>query len=278
MCHFGYDIQVVDGRKVLVPNQDADAVRRIFRMIASRARCWRSRGPWRARSGRNSRCARSCAIPLTRRIVQQARQVTYAQCEPIVPAADWLTANQTLAARGRKPGRGGGRKNKAFLWPVCGRCGGRFYRHGPSLYRCYGVGPSEQPAPSGRGAGVTISLEDLDRQVWQAFADADDAEVIETVVPGKDWAEEIAATTLAIRDLDPAADDYDERHSALMAELRDLRVRPVEPERRTATATGRTEGEAFQLMTRDEQRDFIKLWTLTVWPKGREPRWSLDRS
>lgn len=63
------------------------------------------------------------------------------------------------------------------------------------------------------------------------------------------------------------ADDYDERHTTLIAELRRLRTLAAQPTRRSATCTGRTEGDAFQAMAEAEQKAFIRLWTLTVWPK-----------
>jgi len=46
-------------------------------------------------------------------------------------------------------------------------------------------------------------------------------------VPVHDWQAEIAQTAAAIRDLDPLADDYDEKLAALRAKLRDHQDRQV---------------------------------------------------
>jgi peptidoglycan/xylan/chitin deacetylase (PgdA/CDA1 family) len=93
----------------------------------------------------------------------------------------------------------------------------------------------------------------------------------------KDYGEEIAATQLAIRDLDLLADDYDLGHAVLMTELRRLRSLPAEPPGYWAQPTGRSEGDAFRAMTFEERQAFIKLWTLTVFAPGNEPRWRLSR-
>ena len=45
--------------------------------------------------------------------------------------------------------------------------------------------------------------------------------------PGRDWQAEIAETAAAIRDLDPLADDYDDKLAVLRAKLRDYQGRPV---------------------------------------------------
>ena len=106
------------------------------------------------------------------------------------------------------------------------------------------------------------------------------------MIPGTDYAEEIASVVLARKDLDDFADDYDERYAELSAELRRLRALPVQPEVRTAVKTGRTEGDAFRVMSPEERRSFVRLWTLTVWPAGHDAlisitgnrrRWVLTR-
>jgi len=60
-----------------------------------------------------------------------------------------------------------------------------------------------------------------------------------------------------------------------MTELRRLRSLPQEPPGVRTLRTGRTEGDAFKAMDPDERRAFIRLWTLTVFPPGADPRWEL---
>lgn len=140
-------------------------------------------------------------------------------------------------------------------------------------YRCAGLGPAGNTA-QGQACGNTIKMGLLDAEVTAAFLEADDAEIVETVVSGSDYAEEIAQAQLAVKDLDIMADDYDDRHAALIKELRRLRGLPAEPARVVFDKTGRTEGDAFKAMSYEERRAFIRLWTLTVHPEG-EPRWTL---
>lgn len=281
---YGYTLVPEDGKKVLVPDtQAAEVVRRIFRAVAAgstllevaRSLAGIPTGYGKAvwAEGTVRAIIRNAVY---RGLLQHGRKVTYAETEPLVTAAEWLAANQALASRGRRPGNGTkGRPSASLLRPVCGRCGGPLYRWGVS-YRCAGVGPSGNSAQR-HSCGNRIRLETLDAEVWQEFAEHDDPEIVETVIPGSDYAEEIAAVQLAIRDLDSLADDYDTRHAGLVTELRRLRDLPAEPERRSAVFTGRTEGEAFRVMTDAEQRAFIRLWTLTVQPEGSDPRWTLSR-
>jgi hypothetical protein len=89
-------------------------------------------------------------------------------------------------------------------------------------------------------------------------------------ISGRDWAEEIAQVQLAIKDLDLDAEDYEEQHAELRAELRRLRALPVEAPRVETTVTDRSEGDVFGEMSDEERRAYVRLWTLTVWPKGHE--------
>ena len=202
--------------------------------------------------------------------------------KPIVTAVLWLDANNAVAARARGAGRGGGRKSRSLLKPVCGRCGGPMYIYARNpvkyaRYRCAGLGPTGNTA-QGKACGNTISMLVLDAEVTAEFEAADDAEIAETVISGSDYAEEIAQIQLAVKDLDLMADDYDDRYAELITELRRLRALPSEPARVVSVPTGRTEGDAFKAMSDDERKAFIRLWTLTVYPEGSEPRWKLDRS
>jgi DNA invertase Pin-like site-specific DNA recombinase len=271
---FGFRIAVAeDGRKTLEPDPDeAPAVKRIFREVAGGATpgqlaraltidgvpTRRGLATWSDRT-----VGQIIANPVYRGLVQH-RGVTYMTIDPLVPVADWLNANQAVKARYQSKGHGsrGRPMASALLRPDCGKCGGPMYRWG-RYYRC------------AKGCGNTITMAVLDAEVTAEFLADDEPEVIETVVPGKDYAEDIAAAQLAIRDLDVLADDYDDRHAALVAEVRRLKALPVEPEKRTAVYTGRTEGEAFKDMTPDERRAFIRLWKLTVWPKDSEHQTAL---
>jgi DNA invertase Pin-like site-specific DNA recombinase len=270
------------GMKTFAPNALASAVRRIFSEVASGKSLvevakgltadgiptWHNSEVWSEKSVR-----RIVANPAYRGHVQY-RGVTYMAVEPLVSAVDWLKANQATEARAKRRGHGGGRPLGAFLKPVCGQCGAPMYRYGVS-YRCAGLGPKGNSTQR-KGCGCTIKIDFLDAAVLKAFEEYDEPEIIETITPGRDWAEEIAETQLAIKDLDVMADDYDERHATLIKELKRLRALPPEPPRYWAEQTGRTEGMAFRAKAEDEGRAFIRRWKLTVFAPGSEPRWRLD--
>lgn len=180
-----------------------------------------------------------CRNPIHRGHVQYKGQ-TYLAVEPTTTASNWLRANAHASSRAKSRSCGSkGRPSDKLLRPVCGECGGPMYRYGPS-YRCCGLGPGGGVAQR-KGCGNTIPLKVLNAEVTEEFLGHDEPEIAETVTPGRDYSEEIAAVQLAIKDLDLLAEDYYERHAALIAELRRLRSLPAEPAARGAVYTGRTE-------------------------------------
>lgn len=274
------------GSKTLIPDADAGIIKRIFEAVAAGdsyltvARALqkdhvptRDGGAWA--TGVIGQIIRN---PTYRGIVQHKGQ-TYMMVEPIVSSVVWKAANDAVAKRAKGAGKGGGRKSRSFLRPVC-VCGGPMYVYNNdpryAHYRCAGIGPAGNSS-QGKPCGNTIKVSELDAEVTAEFENADDAEIVETVISGSDYAEEIAAAQLAIKDLDVMADDYDDLHAELVRELRRLRDLPSEPAKVTTVFTGRSEGDAFKEMERAERMAFIRLWTLTVYPEGTEPRWKLTR-
>lgn len=156
------------------------------------------------------------------------------------------------------------------------------YRYTPknhpewASYRCAGKGPNDTSALR-KGCGNTIKADLLDTEVTEDFLSEDDLEVTEIFVPGTDYTEDIARVELGIRDLDLDADDYDDKHAALRAELKRLKALPVQAPSITVRTTGRTEGAAFEAMDPEERRAHLRLWKLTVHPKGTEGRrWKIS--
>jgi hypothetical protein len=138
--------------------------------------------------------------------------------------------------------------------------------------------------PGAKGCGNGILQEELDREVTAEFEAADDTYIKVTVIPGADYSDEVAAVTLAIRDLDVNADDYLDRHAVLVTELKRLKSLPASPARVTSEpvlddeGNAMKEGDYFKTLGFAEQQAFIQLWSLTVYPRGAEPRWRLARS
>lgn len=269
---YGYDVVTLeDGSKTLKPNGDAPIVARIFEELAAGATFFkvargltadgiptpRGRVVWP-----EATIAVICRNTIHRGHVQYNGQ-TYMTVEPTTTASNWLRANTHASARAKSRSRGSkGRPSDKLLRPVCGGCGGPMYKYGIS-YRCCGLGPGGGVAQR-KGCGNTIPVVVLDAEVTAEFLAHDEPEIIETVQAGRDYAEEIAAVQLQVKDLDLLADDYDDVHATLVAELRRLQSLPVEPETRTTTYTGRTEGDAFCEMTDDERKAFIRNWRLVV--------------
>lgn len=282
---FGYEVATLDdGRKTLahVPGE-AEAVKTIFALAADGLSLRKiasaldvagiaapgGKGAWPERT-----VGKIIINPVYRGIVSH-KGVAYMTVPGIVTASEFLAAGQALKARLRGPGRGGGRPSGALLKPVCGRCGAPMYKWA-KRYRCAGIGPNGNSTQR-KGCGNTILIEELDAAILKEFLEYDESEITETRIPGVDHLDEIAAVQLAVKDLDVMADDYDDRHAELMTELRRLKALPVTPAKVITMPTGRTEGDAFGAMDFGERQAFIKLWTLTVFPPGTDPRWELAR-
>jgi DNA invertase Pin-like site-specific DNA recombinase len=296
---YGYSVvTLADGRKTLVPDADAPTVVRIFELTAAGVsyggvgRVLRADGvvthdgkpTWQEAA--IGRIVKNVAY----RGLIQFNGVTYMKVEPIIPASLWLAANDSVKARNSSRGHErrnkGGRPPGTPLRPTCGRCGAPLYRYA-TRYRCAGFGPTGGTAQR-VGCGNTIGFDALNEAVAAEFMNADDPEIVTTATGGTDWAEEIAAVMLALKDLDLDAPDYDEQHAALRAELKRLRALPASAPRAVSVKTGRTEGDVFRSLSEVERRAFVRQWKLTVWPAGSEDqaalvaslkgrRWSLAR-
>lgn len=298
---FGFEIITVTDRegkafKTLAPRGgETEIVARIFADVASGTpvtRVARALGDEGIKTRRGLPLSEKVMLqmlanPVYRGLVQYKGK-TYMTVVPLVSSATWLAANRAVKDRVQSKSHGArvskGRPEgtyAALLKPVCGRCGGPMYKYGDknhpewSTYRCAGVGPNGNSALR-KGCSNTIKLDELDAEVTEEFLAAEDMEVIERFIPGTDYTEEIARVELALRDLDQDADDYDEKHAALRAELKRLKNLKPEGPTMTTEATGRSEGDAFKEMTLDERRVEIARWTLTVYPEDTEGRrWKL---
>jgi hypothetical protein len=295
---YGYDVVTLpDGRKTLRPNDQAPVVTRIFKEVAADATFYEvARGltadgipTYRG----NAIWSEGSIKHIIRRTIYrghvQYRRVTYMEVEPLTTAADWLRANEGVKARARRAGHGSrGPKLTTLLRPTCGNCGAPMYRWGKS-YRCAGVGPSGTGAQA-KGCGNTIKMDALDDEIWKDFAEHDEPLIETTIVRGTDHAEEIAAVELALKDLSRRDPEYHAKRDVLDAEFDRLVALPVEADQVISVRNpeGKTEGDAFREMTPEGQRESIRLWTLTVWPKDSEHqsalvarlmgrRWTLDR-
>jgi DNA invertase Pin-like site-specific DNA recombinase len=190
---------------------------------------------------------------------------TLMSCEAVVSMDTWKRANDTLAKRpGRGPGANVVRREKPLLVGLkCARCADNgtdspMYRI-RNYYRCFGRGTRRQ------SCGNMIPLPQLDVIVATRFLVWHDKPYeIKTWHEGTNWDAEIEGVKQDIRELDPEADDYTERHAELMAKLTDYRSRPVEDGYWETFDTGMTMGDYFYQLDLGGRRAFLKSHDIRV--------------
>src|SRR5262249_50816921 len=97
---------------------------------------------------------------------------------------------------------------------------------------------------------------------------------VKAIVKGSNWETEKADTTLAIRELDPMAPDYFERHASLMAQLQDYASRTATADRidwtevRNEDGTPQTVGQMFEGLDLDGKRAYIAECSVTATREG----------
>jgi DNA invertase Pin-like site-specific DNA recombinase len=152
----------------------------------------------------------------------------------------------------------------------CLRCGSPMYRHQNwhtrnrterYLYRCFGR------APQRKGCGNTVPLAETELIVSALFVTSDEPYQVKKWVKGTNWDAEIADTVQSIQELDPMANDYDERHAVLVAELREYKHKnehEATPGRWDDVDTGKTIGQYFGGLDAEGQREFLKGYDIRV--------------
>jgi DNA invertase Pin-like site-specific DNA recombinase len=195
-------------------------------------------------------------------------RVTFQDCPEaaVIDMDTWKRANDALSNRDKR-GPDSPRKNpiKPMLAKVrCLRCDSPMYRHQTShepkpkryAYRCFGH------APQRKGCGNLVSLAETELIVaGLIFATSTEPYQIKEWVKGRNWDAQIADTVQSIHELDPIEDGYDERHAALVAQLRDYKYKnehEATPGRWDYVDTGKTIGEHFYSLDAEGQRQFIK--------------------
>jgi hypothetical protein len=194
------------------------------------------------------------------------KRTTFQYCPEaaVIDMDTWKRANDSLKNRDKR-GPSSPRTNlvkPALAKLRCLRCGSPMYRHeawqsrSSFIYRCYGQ------APQRKGCGNNVPLTETELIVTGViFTASTEPYRIKTWVKGKNWDAQIADTVRSIHELDPMADDYDERHAALVAELREYRYKnehEATPGRWDHVDTGQTVGEHFDALDAEGQREFMK--------------------
>ncbi|HUD37518.1 MAG TPA: recombinase family protein [Streptosporangiaceae bacterium] len=192
----------------------------------------------------------------------ERKGIHYADCEPIVDAGTLVAAQRAMRSRTRKPSGGAPSDDPALLVLTCGGCSGRMYRGGKApwySYYCRG-----NPADAKDGCGFRVPLAMIDAKVMRKLTSSTEAEMAEKVIPAEDYADQIERLR---RDRRAALERDDlEAVGQLTAEMKRLAELPAEPERTEPKPTGRTVGQVFAAMDREDVRTALKEWTIIAYP------------
>jgi DNA invertase Pin-like site-specific DNA recombinase len=184
----------------------------------------------------------------------------YADCPPIITADELVAAQQAMRSRAKHPGGRPALGDPPLMVLGCGECGGRMYRAGNAARGAHGY-----YCRGNHGFGVPAAA--ADAAVMKILMSSDEPEMVKEVVPGRDYLGDIEGLK---RDRRQALERDDiEAVLRLTDALKDLEGRETEPDSVELRATGRTVGEAYRAMSRDEVRAELKEWTITAFPNGR---------
>lgn len=182
---------------------------------------------------------------------------TVLKVPPILSRKTWEAVTARLDARASRKGISQA-PHPALLTSIliCGKCRRPMYKSGTG-YFCHSTEPDPQrPGRRRPTCHNFIRLERADQAVSNMMAASRARDVIETVVPGRDHADEIREVK---RDLAEAveAEDFG-RLDALRRELDRLRALPAEPPRTERRYSPQTVGQMWAAMQTDyERREYL---------------------
>ena len=191
----------------------------------------------------------------------------FGRCESLVSAAIWRAANARLdsAPTRRGPVNNEKRATLASLL-FCEHCGSAMYRStsGPTrvYYRC-----------AGKVTGTScfmVRLAVIDAAVDAAMTGNAKRIMRRELIPGRNYDDDIDAIRAQVRSLDIDAPDYDERHAALMTELRRLRDLDTTPDRWELRPTSETWGGRWTGLSAAERGAWLAQHGFRVTPAKAE--------
>jgi DNA invertase Pin-like site-specific DNA recombinase len=282
-CPWGYEVVTVDGVKTIAPTEIGRTwLPVIFRMVADGetlaavAHHLTEHGV--PSSTRGSKHDNPCSW-YPRTIGGIVRNATYAGMKPngrghvlrvpaVVTHADFLAANDSLS---RRPKRGAPRPDgRAMLAGVlfCPNCDNSpMYRsHGRpgkdyDYYRCTGRGD----VTGRKGCGNNLDLGSVNALVNELMSELEGHKVTLHRV-SDDTDARIAELRITRRQLDDDADDYDERHAALTAEIKALTARKAAGPEYTVEESGESYAALWQrLETTGQRNDWLRAEGIKVY-------------
>ncbi len=169
---------------------------------------------------------------------------TVVRCQPIITRQQFNRIDNHMASRARRKGVPS-TKDQAMLTSViaCIVCGGKAY-----AFR-YQTGASYYGCRSGRCRNM-IRMDLADARVTDWIITHRSYEITKRrLIEGHNHQDEIDNVRQDIKELDPEADDYDERLTGLRAELKRLRSLPAVPDRTELVGTGELVSDAWPTWT-----------------------------
>jgi hypothetical protein len=146
-----------------------------------------------------------------------------------------------------------------------------FDASGHPMYRINGW---QGPMYYCRKCHASITVEEADDMANEAVMEyADEPHMVQRLIPGKNHDDEIARLRQDRAELDDLADDYDERHAALTADIRRLTKLDKDdpqPNEVKPVRSGRTIGQVWESLDTAGRRDWLREngWTFTVGENG----------
>jgi hypothetical protein len=127
-----------------------------------------------------------------------------------------------------------------------------------------------------RHCGFSIRMDQTDVEVERRILEwhGDSPAMVQRIIPGRNHFEEIARLRQDRNELNDMADDYDEKHAAITAEIRRLTkidLEHPEPDDVAWTLTGNTIAQEWQALDPAGRRDWLKTngWKVTAYMDGR---------
>lgn len=112
-----------------------------------------------------------------------------------------------------------------------------------------------------RKGGAAVDLDIMDARIGNIFVAMNKPRLVRVFVPGGDNSDEIARLKVDLSELDVLADDYTERHGALVQRIRELARQDVEnphPDRWELQPNGKSYAEAWAEMNDSQRREMLK--------------------
>jgi len=261
---FGYEIEMQDGIKTLVPTElGKEWVPAIYRMAAegkSRLAIVEALKAGGVQTmNKNAAWSQQGVSVLIKNPVYYGapRNNPLADVEPLVTAFEWQAANYALESRSNWRGRGTTKHERALLKPLCGTCFDQRGERTPMYrvplkvhyYRC------QSKATANPCSAPMVRCDELDRIVTETALSDHSHRIVTEFVPGDSNADEVAKLQGQIEAAAKAKDFV--KVAELSGEALKLSEQPSQPAHLRRKIAETTVGEWFATLDLDGRREFL---------------------